>query len=175
MFIYQNYSKQNTLLFTFNRTSDTIRVEIFKPTTNYNIMKNSLIFGLLIGVLSIIWLLVMRAGHYNLSDSKASPIEYVSILIPLIGLYFGVRNFRNGELKGQMGFLEALIQSFKILLIGGISAGFAGIIFINWVSQAGTDTSFQSFSGRIFGALLVGVIEAFAVSLLLTTKSNKVD
>jgi hypothetical protein len=55
-----------------------------------------------------------------------------------------------------MGFLEALIQSFKILLVGGVLAVFAGIIFIKLVQ--GNDTSFQSFSGRIFGALLVGVI-----------------
>lgn len=138
-------------------------------------MKNSVIFGLLIGVLSIAWLFIMRASGYNLTDSKASPIEYVSVLIPLIGLFFGVKNFRDGELKGNMGFLEALIQSFKILLVGGALAVFGGIIFINWINSNGSDTSFQSFSGRIFGALLVGVIEAFAVSLLLTTKSNKVD
>ncbi|AMR30860.1 hypothetical protein A0256_05200 [Mucilaginibacter sp. PAMC 26640] len=138
-------------------------------------MKNSVIFGLLIGVLSIIWLFVMRQTGYNLGDSIVSPIEYVSILIPLIGLFFGVKNFRDGELNGNMGFLEALIQSFKILLIGGVVAGFAGVVYINWILPTGTETSFQSFSGRIFGALLVGIIEAFAVSLLLTTKSNKVD
>jgi hypothetical protein len=138
-------------------------------------MKNSVIFGLIIGVLSLIWLFVMRQTGYNLTDSKANPIEYVSVLIPLIGLFFGVRQFRNGELKGKMGFLEALIQSFKILIIGGIFTVFAGIIFVNWGGAQSTDTTFQSFSGRIFGALLVGVIEAFAVSLLLTTKSNRVD
>ncbi|WP_121245403.1 DUF4199 domain-containing protein [Mucilaginibacter phyllosphaerae] len=138
-------------------------------------MKNSVIFGLIIGILSLIWLFVMHATGYNLSDSKTNPIEYVSALIPLIGLYFGVRNFRDGELKGKMGFLEALIQSFKILIVGGALAIFAGIIFINWGGVESTDTTFQSFSGRIFGALLVGVIEAFAVSLLLTTKSNRVD
>jgi hypothetical protein len=51
-----------------------------------------------------------------------------------------------------------------------VLAVFAGIIFINWGNGDSNDTTFQSFSGRIFGALLVGVIEAFAVSLLLTTK-----
>ncbi|QXV66190.1 DUF4199 domain-containing protein [Mucilaginibacter achroorhodeus] len=137
-------------------------------------MKNSVIFGILIGILSIAWLFIMRSAGYNLTESKAAPIEYVSGLIPLIGLFFGVKRFRDGELKGNMGFLEALIQSFKILLVGGAIAVFGGILFIN-INNSGNDTSFQSFSGRIFGALLVGVIEAFAVSLLLTTKSNRVD
>ncbi|MBD1385295.1 DUF4199 domain-containing protein [Mucilaginibacter rigui] len=138
-------------------------------------MKNSVIFGLVIGVLSLIWLFIMRQTGYHLTDSEVNPIEYVSILIPLIGLFFGVKNFRDGELKGNMGFLEALIQSFKILLVGGVLAVFAGIVFINWGGAGSNDTTFQSFSGRIFGALLVGVIEAFAVSLLLTTRSNRVD
>ncbi|RFZ82726.1 DUF4199 domain-containing protein [Mucilaginibacter terrenus] len=137
-------------------------------------MKNSVLFGLIIGVLSLVWLFVMRSTGYNLNDSKANPIEYVSVLIPLIGLFFGVRNFRNGELNGKMGFFEAIIQAFKILLVGGALSVFAAIVFIN-LNNSGNDTSFQSFSGRIFGALLVGVIEAIAVSLLLTTRSNKVD
>jgi hypothetical protein len=118
-------------------------------------MKNSVIFGLIIGVLSLIWLFVMRASGYNLTDSEASPVEYASVLIPLIGLYFGVKTFRDGELKGNMGFFEALIQSFKILLVGGALAVFACIVFINWANPDSHDTSFQSFSGRIFGALLV--------------------
>lgn len=117
----------------------------------------------------------MRQTGHNLTDSQVKPIEYVSILIPLVGLFFGVKNFCNGELKGQMGFLEALIQSFKILLVGGVLAVFAGIVFVNWGGVGSNDTTFETFSGRIFGALLVGVIEAFAVSLLLTTKSNRVD
>jgi hypothetical protein len=116
----------------------------------------------------------MRAAGYNLSDSTASPFEYVSVLIPLIGLFFGIKNFRDGELKGQMGFLEALIQGFKILLVGGAVAVFGAIVFIN-LNNSGNETSFEAFSGRIFGALLVGVIEALAVSLLLATKANKVD
>ncbi|MFD0795247.1 DUF4199 domain-containing protein [Mucilaginibacter litoreus] len=135
-------------------------------------MKNSVIFGLIIGVLSGLWLFIMHWTGNDITTARVSPYEYISIIIPLIGLFFGVKNFRDGELKGQMGFLEALVQSFKILLFGGIVAGFAGVVYINYVDSV---NNFQSFSGRLFGALLVGVIEAFAVSLLLTTRSNKVD
>jgi len=135
-------------------------------------MKNSVIFGLVIGVLSLIWLFVMRQTGYHLTDSEVNPIEYVSILIPLIGLFFGVKNFRDGELKGKMGFLEALIQSFKILLVGGIISIFGFILYINYVAPGNI---LRDFSGRMFGALLVGVLFALGVSLVLTTKSNKVD
>jgi hypothetical protein len=135
-------------------------------------MKNALIYGLIIGILSAGWLFLMRSFGYNGLDTEAAPVEYLSILIPLIGLYLGIRSYRKSDCGGQMGFLEALIQSFKILLVGGIISIFGFILYVNYVSAGNI---LRDFSGRMFGALLVGVIFAFGVSLLLTTKSNKVD
>ncbi|WP_461448892.1 DUF4199 family protein [Mucilaginibacter sp.] len=134
-------------------------------------MKNAFITGVIIGVLSGLWLFIMHLTGYDLTKDQVSPFEYVSIIIPVAGLYFGIRAYRN-ELGGNMGFLEALVQCFKILILAGIIAIFAGILYISYV-QAGNNV--RDFSGRMFGALLVGVISAFGVSLLLTTKSNKVD
>lgn len=135
-------------------------------------MKNALIFGLIIGVLSIAWLFAFRSMGYSGVDDKASPIEYVSVIIPLVGLYFGIRSYRANECSGQMGFLEALIQCFKILLVGGVISIFGFILYINYVAPGNI---LRDFSGRMFGALLVGVLFALGVSLALTTKSNKVD
>jgi hypothetical protein len=135
-------------------------------------MKNALTYGLIIGILSGLWLFFMRSLGYSGFDDKAAPIEYLSIFIPLIGLYFGIRSYRKSDCGGQMGFLEALIQSFKILLVGGIIAIFGFILYINYVAPGNI---LRDFSGRMFGALLVGVLFALGVSLLLTTKSNKVD
>ncbi|MCC8424436.1 DUF4199 domain-containing protein [Mucilaginibacter sp. UR6-11] len=135
-------------------------------------MKNALIWGAVIGVLSAAWLFITHAMGYDTYDDKTAPFEYLSILIPVAGLFFGVKGYRDHELGGNMGFLEALIQSFKILLFGGILAVFAGIVYINYI-QAGNN--FTAFSGRMFGALLVGLLSSLAVSLVLATKSNKVD
>jgi len=135
-------------------------------------MKNALIFGIIIGILSGAWLFFMRSQGISGLDDKAAPIEYVSILIPLIGLYLGIRSYRATDCDGKMGFLEALIQSFKILLVGGVVSIFGFILYINYVTPG---TILRDFSGRMFGALLVGVLFAFGVSLALTTKSNKVD
>ena len=135
-------------------------------------MKNALIFGFIIGVLSIAWLFAFRSMGYTGVDDKASSIEYVSVIIPLVGLYFGIRSYRATDCAGQMGFLEALIQSFKILLVGGIISIFGFILYINYVAPGNI---LRDFSGRMFGALLVGVLFSFGVSLALTTKSNKVD
>ncbi len=135
-------------------------------------MKNALIFGLIIGILSGLWLLTLHSFGYHVEDNQASNFEYFSILIPIIGLYFGVRSYRENDLGGSMGFFEALIQSFKILLVGGIIALFAGIVYVNYVASGST---LRDFSSRMFGALLVGILAAFAVSLLLANRSSKID
>ena len=135
-------------------------------------MKNALIFGLIIGILSGLWLLTLHSFGFHVEDNQASNFEYFSILIPIIGLFFGIRSYRANELGGQMGFFEALIQSFKILLVGGIVAIFAAIVYINYVAAG---NNMRDFSSRMFGALLVGIISAFAVSLLLANRSNKIE
>jgi hypothetical protein len=135
-------------------------------------MKNAFITGVIIGVLSGLWLFIMHIAGYDLTKDQVSPFEYVSIIIPVAGLFFGLKSYRDNELGGNMGFLEALIQCFKILILAGIIAIFAGILYISYV-DAGNNA--RDFSGRMFAALLIGVLSALAMSLILTTKSNKVD
>jgi gas vesicle protein len=60
------------------------------------------------------------------------------------------------------------------LIAGGIVTVFATILYVSYSGVSMNDILKES-SGRIFGALLVGVLLAFAVSLLFTNKSNKVD
>jgi hypothetical protein len=135
-------------------------------------MKNAFITGVIIGVLSGLWLFVMHIAGYDLTKDQVSPFEYVSVIIPIAGLFFGLKSYRDNDCAGNMGFLEALIQCFKILILAGIIAIFAGILYISYV-DAGNNA--RDFSGRMFAALLIGVLSALAVSLILTTKSNKVD
>jgi len=135
-------------------------------------MKNAIIFGLLIGILSGAWMFIMHALGFSPQVSGLEPIEYVSVIIPLIVLYLGIRSYRANECGGKMGFLEALMQSFKILIVGGIITVAAAIIFIDEFAR---ETSLMNFSGRIFGALLVGILFSLGVSVLFTSKPNKVD
>lgn len=135
-------------------------------------MKNALLSGVVIGIFSGLWLFIMHKAGYDLNQSKVSPFEYISILIPIIGLLIAIKDYRDNYLGGQMSFLEALVQSFKILIFGGILSIFAAIVYINWVYEG---NNFEDFSGRMFGALLVGVLSALGVSLLYANKSNKLD
>jgi hypothetical protein len=135
-------------------------------------MKNALIFGIIIGIVSGAWLFALHAFGWNIEENQASNIEYFSILIPIGGLFFGIMSYKNNELGGNMGFLEALLQSFKILLVGGVVAIFAAIVYINYI-QSGNNL--RDLSSRMFGALLIGILAAFAVSLLFANKPNKID
>ncbi|ASU32318.1 DUF4199 domain-containing protein [Mucilaginibacter xinganensis] len=135
-------------------------------------MKNAIISGLFIGILSGAWMFIMHAMGFSPQSSGLEPVEYISVIIPLVVLYFGVRSFRSNECRGHMGFLEALMQCFKILIMGGIITVAAAIIFIDEFARENT---LMDFSGRIFGALLVGILFSLGVSVLLTTKPNKVD
>jgi hypothetical protein len=132
-------------------------------------MKNAVISGIIIGVLSGLWLFIMRWSGYTMFNDQVAPIEYISILIPVLGVFFGLRGYRNDELNGEMSFLQGLVQSFKLLLIGGVVSGFAGIVYINYVEA---QHNFRDFSGRLFGALLIGVLSSLAATLLLMNKSN---
>ena len=114
----------------------------------------------------------MHAFGVGILDDQAAPVEYFSILIPIIGLFFGIMSYKNNELGGNMGFLEALVQSFKILLAGGIVAIFAAIVYINYIHSG---SNLRDLSSRMFGALLIGILAAFAVSLLFANKPNKID
>ncbi|RYY36085.1 MAG: DUF4199 domain-containing protein [Sphingobacteriaceae bacterium] len=135
-------------------------------------MKNALLSGVVIGIFSGLWLFIMYKMGHDLGDSKASPYEYVSVLIPVIGLLIAIKDYRDNYMGGEMSFLQGLVQSFKILIFGGVLSIFAAIVFINWVYEG---TNFEDFSGRMFGALLVGILSALGVSLLYANKSNKLD
>jgi uncharacterized membrane protein len=136
-------------------------------------MKNAIIPGLIIGLLSGVWLFIMRKMGLSFTNDNVAPVEFISVLIPVIGLYWGVKSYRDGELKGQMNFLEGLIHGFKILIVGGIISVFLGIVYINYIEPKSTNWS--DFSGRIFAALLIGVLSALSVTLLLMRKQSKVD
>jgi hypothetical protein len=136
-------------------------------------MKNAIFPGLIIGVLSLIWLFIMRKMGLTFNNDKVAPIEFLSVFIPIVGLYIGVKRYRDTELDGRMNFLEGLVQGFKILIVGGILVVFMGIVYINWISNT-QETNWGDFSGRIFAALLIGVLSALTVTLLLMSKSKKV-
>jgi len=85
-----------------------------------------------------------------------------------LGLYFGVRSYRENDLGGKISFLEALIEGWKILIVGGVISVVFAILFINYITAG----SIADFSGQIFGALLVGLLFSLAIALLVMSRSK---
>lgn len=133
-------------------------------------MKNAIIPGSIIGILTAFWLFLINWLGYNTSNDHIAPIAYVSFVIPLAGIYIGVWRYKVKE-KG-ISFFAAFFQSLKILLTGGLVAGFLEILYISFVSK---QINLFYFSGRLFGALLVGILICLGVSLTLMNKSSKLD
>lgn len=135
-------------------------------------MKNAIKFGLIIGIVSGIWIMILHlAGVYEKAypvSDRTSWLEYVSIIIPFIGLYLGIKNFRDNINGGRMEFFEGIFEGFKILIVGGVIAAFFATIYIFYVNK----TIEMDFMARISGAGLVGILFTLVISLLLMNKQR---
>ena len=130
-------------------------------------MKNALISGLIIGVVSAFWIILMQTFGYNpqnLVDSKNSWLEYTSILIPFLGLYFGIKGYRKQQ-NGRLTFFEGIFEGFKIMAVGGLLAAAVSFIYLNIFTRELT----VDYMERIFGAIVLGLLFTLANSLLLMT------
>ena len=128
-------------------------------------MKNAIISGVIIGLVSALWIIGMQSFGYNLQnveDSKNKWIEYTSVLIPLFGLYFGIRGLKKAQ-NGKLTFFEGLFEGFKIIAIGGALAAAASFIYIYLFAKNLT----VDYMERIFGAMVISLLFTLAISLLL--------
>lgn len=135
-------------------------------------MRNSLKHGIIIGLLSGFWILLMHfAGVFvekPVAGNNLSWLEYASVLIPAIGLYLGIKNYRDNILTGKMDFFEGLFEGFKILIFGGITAALFFAIYM----QVSSNFKSADFLYRIAVAVLLGILFNLAISLMLMNKQK---
>lgn len=134
-------------------------------------MKNAIKYGLIIGILSGIWILILHlAGVYGegAEVGNLSWMEYTSVLIPFIGLYFGIKNFRDNINGGRMEFFEGLFEGFKIMIVGGVIAAFCAVLYVQ-LSPSVLNTDYM---GRIGGAGIVGILFNLIISISLMNKQK---
>lgn len=136
-------------------------------------MKNGLKYGLLIGVLTGMWILIMHlVGVYD--QVKSGPfnihwMEYFSVFIPFTGLYLGIKNYRDNINGGKLEFIEGLMEGFKILLIGFVLYMAVSAIYMQY---SGSALLTMDYYQRIGGAGIVGILFNVVVSLLLMNKQH---
>ncbi len=135
-------------------------------------MKNAIKYGIIMGVLSGVWILILHfSGVYESIYPNAdnfSWLEIASVIIPFIGLYFGIKSFRDNYNGGRMEFFEGIFEGFKIMIVGGIIAAFFATVYIQYVAQSLK----MDFMGRVGGAGIVGVLFTLVISLLLMNKQR---
>ncbi|WP_407426936.1 DUF4199 domain-containing protein [Arcticibacter sp.] len=135
-------------------------------------MKNAVKYGVIIGLLSGVWIFFLHLmGVYEEQypkNDKASWLEYISVFIPLIGLYLGIKSFRNNYNGGRMEFFEGIFEGFKIMLVGGVIAAFFVVVYVQFVNnELGAD-----IMGRVGAAGFIGVLFTLSISLLLMNKQR---
>ncbi|WP_256010899.1 DUF4199 domain-containing protein [Desertivirga xinjiangensis] len=135
-------------------------------------MKNAFKYGAFIGIASGVWILVLHfAGVYESQFPKAdqpSWLEYVSGIIPVTGLYLGIKNFRNRVNGGRMEFFEGIFEGFKIMIVGGIIASFFASVYVTYVIK-GLQTDYMA---RVGAAGVIGILSTLVISLLLMNKQH---
>lgn len=81
--------------------------------------KNVLIFGLLIGTILCINMMVMTHMMYTQADFKGNDVLGYAAMVVLFSLiFFGVRNYRNHYLSGSIAFGKAFKTGALIALAG---------------------------------------------------------
>lgn len=136
-------------------------------------MKNALKYGLLIGVLTGAWILLMHVmGVYH--QVKSGPfnihwMEYLSVVIPFLGLYLGIKNYRDNINGGRLEFFEGLIEGFKILLVGFVLYAAASTLYVQY---ADSNLLTMDYYQRIGGAGLVGILFNIVISLMLMNRQH---
>lgn len=136
-------------------------------------MKNALKYGGLIGVLSAIWIFIMHfSGICELGYIKNPNLlcmQYAFVLIPFIGIFFGVKNLRDTIKHGEMGFVEGLLEGFKIIIFGAVFSTLIGVVYFQFCQQfLGTD-----YLERVFGIGLSAIVFNLLIALMLMKKGKK--
>lgn len=136
-------------------------------------MKSAAKYGIVIGALSGIWILIMHLSGVYAQDTPDNPnnmqwMEWASMLIPAIGLYMGIKNYRDNVSGGTMEFFEGLFEGFKIIIIGGVIAACFAIVYVQLnMSVMNTDYMY-----RITAGVLIGILFNLAISLILMNKQK---
>src|SRR5690606_10785465 len=119
-------------------------------------MRNAIKYGIIIGVASGIWILIMHFAGVYAKDPTGDMqwLEWASLLIPAGGLYFGIKNYRDHVLVERMEFFDGLFEGFKIIVFGGVIAAFFAVVYV----QLNTNVLNTDYMYRIAAAVLIGIL-----------------
>lgn len=137
-------------------------------------MNNAIKYGLIIGVLSGIWIMLMHIlGVYTNEPDGPQNItwmEYLSVFIPFGGLYFGLKRFRKTHFKDKMTFFQGMMQGFKILLVGGVLYVATLSVYLKYMTSTPLKVDYMQ---RLSAVGTVGILLVLLVSLMLMNRPRQ--
>lgn len=133
-------------------------------------MNNAVQYGFILGFLSGLWIMLMHyMGVYepDFGFKDIHWMEYLSVWIPFTCLYIGLKNYRKTHFKNKMSFFEAMMQGFKILLIGGLLYMATLSIYLKYSGSVFLKIDYMQ---RISALGMVGILLVLVVSLMLMNR-----
>lgn len=109
-------------------------------------IKIPIIYGSLIALGIFIWILVMFSlGHYGDTKSELSSLDYLSIIVPILGFYFGIRAERNKN-NGILTFGNGFIIGLYISIVYAILSTLLFLIYYKFI-----DIDSLKFAAKYYG------------------------
>lgn len=108
-------------------------------------MRIPLIYGSIIALAIFALVLVMYSTGYAGGEGSASNLNFLPVLIPIIGIYLGLRAQKNAN-DNALPYWEGLSTGAKISLVG---AFLSSILFL--VYYTAIDTASLDQVGRAYG------------------------
>jgi hypothetical protein len=128
-------------------------------------MKNAIVSGIIISIVSIIWIIFLHLLDFDPLHTEATKFgwfEYTTLLIPVLGLFLGIRQLKKKQ-DGKLNFIEGIFEGFKILAVAAVLSGTFLTIYLNIYPK---DLAFD-YMEKIFALLTLGLLSTLANSLLL--------
>ncbi len=92
-------------------------------------MSNSLFYGLLVGVVMIVYSLIMFIADLYLNQS----VSWIGYLILVGGMIWGTLEYRKKYANGFLSYGKAFSSCFWIGMVGGVISTIYFFIFINYI------------------------------------------
>lgn len=95
-----------------------------------NSMKTPIRYGFMNGGVAIAWTMFMYVSGLNRSG-VGQTVNYIGMVIPLVFIYYAIKDFRLHQGHGFINFNQAFKQGFQVALIGGVIGTLFMILYMN--------------------------------------------
>ncbi|GAB4510581.1 MAG: DUF4199 domain-containing protein [Bacteroidota bacterium] len=116
----------------------------FEPTIKLEMMKQTVLRYGAYGALTICVLFIISwYALGNLSMSVQELLGYVSIIVSLSFVFFGIKHFRDRENEGKVSFKKALIIGILISIITALAFGLLDVLYTEVLNPEFMDTYYE--------------------------------